>query len=40
MVLMLGLKEIDTVNNTDIYDLYKDLYFSQTELEEKLLQVI
>ena len=36
MVLMLGLKEINTVSNTDIYDLYKDLYLSQTKREEKL----
>ena len=39
-VLMLGSKEIDTINNSDIYDTYKDLYISEKEREEKLLQVI
>ena len=28
-VLMLGLKDIDTINNSDIYDTYKDLYLSE-----------
>ena len=28
-VLMLGLKDIDTINNSDIYDTYKDLYLSK-----------
>ena len=40
MMLMLGLKEADIINNTVIYDLCNDLYWSQTEHEEKLLQVI
>ena len=30
-VLMLGSKEIDTINNADIYDTYKDLYLSEKE---------
>ena len=37
---MLGSKEIDTINNSDIYDTYKDLYLSEKEREEKLLQGI
>ena len=37
---MLGSKGIDTINNSDIYDTYKDLYLSKKEHEEKLLQVI
>ena len=28
-VLMLGSKDIDTINNSDIYDTYKDLYLSE-----------
>ena len=39
-VLMLGSKEIDTINNSDIYDTYKDLYLSEKEGEEKLLRGI
>ena len=39
-VLMLGSKGIDTINNSDIYDTYKDLYLSEKDLEEKLLQGI
>ena len=39
-VLMLGLKETDTINNADIYDSYKDIYLSEKEREEKLLQGI
>ena len=35
---MLGSKDIDTINNLDIYDRYKDLYLSEKEREEKLLQ--
>ena len=35
---MLGSKEIDTINNSDIYDTYKDLYLSEKEREKKLLQ--
>ena len=41
---MLGLKDIDTINNnnkSDIYDTYiYDLYLSEKEREEKLLQGI
>ena len=37
---MLGSKEIDTMYNSDIYDTYKDLYLSEKDLEEKLLQGI
>ena len=37
---MLCSKEIDTINNSDIYDTYKDLYLSEKEREEKLLQGI
>ena len=32
--------DIDTINNSDIYDTYKDLYLSEKEREEKLLQGI
>ena len=39
-VLMLGSKDIDTINNSDVYDTYKDLYLSEKEHEEKLLQSI
>ena len=39
-VLMFGSKYIDTINNSHIYDTYKDLYLSEKELEEKLLQGI
>ena len=39
-VLMLGSKEIDTINNADIYDTYNDLYLSEKERDEKLLQGI
>ena len=38
-VLMLGSKEIDTINNADIYGTYKSLYLSEKE-REKLLQGI
>ena len=37
---MLGSKEIDTINNSNIYDTYKDLYLSKKEREEKLPQGI
>ena len=37
---MLGSKEIDTINNSDIYNMYKDLYLSEKEREKKLLQGI
>ena len=39
-VLMLGSKDIDTINNSDIYDTYKDLYLTEKECEEKLLRGI
>ena len=39
-VLMLGSKDIDMINNSDIYNTYKDLYLSEKEREEKLLQGI
>ena len=39
-VLMLGSKYIDTINNSDIYDVYKNLYVTEEEREEKLLQGI
>ena len=37
---MLESKEIDTSNNSDICDMYKDLYLSEKEREGKLLQGI
>ena len=37
---MLGSKDIKTINNSDIYDTYKDLYLSEKEREENLLQGI
>ena len=37
---MLGSKEIDTINNSDIYGTYKDLHLSEKERREKLLQGI
>ena len=37
---MPGSKDIDTINNSDVYNTYKDLYVSQKELKEKLLQGI
>ena len=39
-VLVLDSKDIDTINNSDIFDTYKDLYLSKKEREEKLLQGI
>ena len=39
-VLMLGSKEIDTINNADNYGTYKNLYLSEKECEKKLLQGI
>ena len=38
--LLLGLKNIVTINNSDIYDTYKELYLSKKEREERLLQGI
>ena len=37
---MLRSKDIDTINNADVYNTYKDLYLSEKESEEKLLQDI
>ena len=39
-VLMFGSKDIDTINNSDIYNTYKDLYLSEKEIEQKLLKGI
>ena len=39
-VVMLGSKDIDTINHSDIYDTYKDLFLSKKEREERLLQGI
>ena len=36
-VQILGSKDIDKINNSDIYDTYKDFYLSEKEREEKLL---
>ena len=36
-VLMLDSKSIDSINNSDIYDTYKELYLSEKEHEERLL---
>ena len=38
--LMLGSKVLDTINKSDIYDIYKDLNLSEKYGEEKLLQSI
>ena len=38
-VLMLGLKEIDTVNQSYIYDTYKDLYLSKQEGKKSFFKV-
>ena len=38
--LTLGSTEIDTINNSDIYDTYKELYLSKKERQEGLLQGI
>ena len=39
-VLILVSTEIDMINNSDVYDKYKDLYLSKKECEERLLQSI
>ena len=39
-MLMFGSNDIDTINNSDTYDTYKDLYLSEKEREEKLIQGI
>ena len=38
--LILGLEAIDTINNSDIYDTYKDLFLSEKERKDKILQGI
>ena len=39
-MLRLGSKETDVINNSCIYDAYKDLYLSEKERDERLLQGI
>ena len=39
-MLITGSKEIDTINNSDIYAAYKDFYLGEKEREEKILQGI
>ena len=39
-VLKLGSTKIDTIDNSDVYDTYKDLYLTKKECEERLLQGI
>ena len=39
-LFMLGSKDTDTINNSYVYDKYKDLYLSEKEHEEKLLHDI
>lgn len=39
-VLMLGSNELDTINNMNIYDIYKDLCLGEKEHEQKLLKDI
>ena len=39
-VLRLGSKDTNTINNSHIYDMYKDLYLSKKKREERLLQGI
>ena len=39
-VFMLGSEEIDTIVNSDMYDTFKDLYLSEKQCGEKLLQAI
>ena len=39
-VFMLGSKDIDTINNSDIYNTNKNLYLCKKEREKKLLQGI
>ena len=38
--LMLGSKSNDTINDSDIYDTYKELFLIEKEREERLLQGI
>ena len=37
---MFGSKNIDTINNSETYSMYKNLYLSEKESEEKLLKDI
>ena len=37
-VLIFASKNIDTIDNSGVYDKYKDLYLIEKELEEKVLQ--
>ena len=39
-VLILGSEDIDMINNSEIYETYKDLYLSEKQCEEGLLQGI
>ena len=39
-VLILGSEDIDMINNSEIYETYKDLYLSEKQREERLLQGI
>ena len=39
-VLMFGSKNIDTINNSETNSMYKNLYLSEKESEEKLLKDI
>ena len=39
-VIMLASKDIHKINNSDIYDMYKELYLSEKEREENLVQGI
>ena len=38
--LLLGLKNIVTINNSDIYDTYKELYLGEKEREDRLFEGI
>ena len=37
---MLGSNELDTINNMNVYDIYKDLCLGEKEHEQKLLKDI
>ena len=39
-LLRLGSKEVDVINNSDIYDALQDFYLSEKEREERILQGI
>ena len=39
-MIMIGSKKIDSINNADIYDTYKDLYLIKKVREEKILHHI